>query len=235
MISLKVRHGISILVVILSTCLASCWTEQAVVWGGPTDTDADTDTDTDADSDSDTDVDSDSDTDADTDSDTDTGPVDCEEISDHCCHEDCPCADDDFSQCVLTSWSWEDGMLGVCKEPVPDGGACWGIADCWLPEHVCMDMFVCGCDVLCYEEDYYGYCVSGIDACCDSSSGNTCPEGYFCMPFADGFDVCHAELNDNLQCWTDDDCAGGMGTCEGAFLHSCNEYGFSTVGHCDYN
>ena len=93
MISFEVRHGISILVVILSMCPAACWTEQ-VIWAGPTDADVDTDTDTDADTDTDTDTD----TDADTDSDTDTGPVDCEELPGHCCHEDCPCNDDDFSQ-----------------------------------------------------------------------------------------------------------------------------------------
>ena len=225
----RARHGILILVVFLSTSLGACWQEQPVIWGGPTDADTDTDTDTD------TDADTDTDTDSDTDSDTDTGPVDCEEIPDYCCHEDCPCTDDDFPHCQLTSWSWEDGMLGVCKEPIPDGNVCWTAIDCWPPEHVCVDAFVCGCNMDCTEEDSMGYCDFGTAGCCDSSSGITCDEGYFCMPFLDGFDVCHHVLNDNLQCWTDDDCGSGAGTCEDAQLCSCNENCISVVGHCDYD
>ena len=109
------------------------------------------------------------------------------------------------------------------------------VTDCWLPEHVCVGAFVCGCNMDCMEEDSMGYCAAGTDGCCDSSSGNSCDEGYFCMPYADGFDVCHVVLNDNLQCWTHDDCADSSGYCEGAQLCSCNENCISVVGKCIYD
>ena len=125
-------------------------------------------------------------------------------------------------------------MLGVCKEPTPDGGVCWTVADCWISEHVCMGAFVCGCNMDCTQQDSMGYCAAGTAGSCDTSSGNSSDEGYNCMPFFDGFDVCHAVLNDNLQCWTDDDCAGGAGNCVGAQLCSCNENCISVVGFCDY-